>query len=187
MLYALCSLWSVLCALCSLLCSLWSVLRFLTLYQIQYNPENFLEEAREALRKLPLKKMKCSSILKSSPLLGMAQPDYLNQLVCGITQLKAEELLMECQAIEKRLGRIREKRWGPRTIDIDIISYGQQTIDSPILKIPHPEMEKRAFVLMPLQEISPQWTHPVSGHTIDELLEDWKSNSSEPLPVILSS
>ena len=55
------------------------------------NPENFLEEAREALRKLPLKKMKCSSILKSSPLLGMAQPDYLNQLVCGITQLKAEE------------------------------------------------------------------------------------------------
>jgi len=56
---------------------------------------------------------------------------------------------MECQAIEKRLGRIREQRWGPRTIDIDIISYGQQTIDSPILKIPHPEMEKRAFVLMP--------------------------------------
>ena len=151
------------------------------------NPENFLEEAREALRKRPLEKMKCSSILKSSPLLGMTQPDYLNQLVCGITQLKAEELLMECQAIEKRLGRIREQRWGPRTIDIDIISYGQQTIDSPILKIPHPEMEKRAFVLKPLQEISPQWTHPVSGHTIDELLEDWKSNSSEPLPVILSS
>ena len=151
------------------------------------NPENFLEEAREALRKLPLKKMKCSSILKSSPLLGMSQPDYLNQLVCGITQLRAEELLMDCQAIEKRIGRIREQRWGPRTIDIDIISYGQQTIDSPTLKIPHPEMEKRAFVLMPLQEISPQWTHPVSGHTIDELLEDWKSNSSEPLPVILSS
>ena len=151
------------------------------------NPKNFLEEAREALRKLPLKKMKCSSILKSSPLLGMAQPDYLNQLVCGIIQLEAEELLMECQAIEKRLGRIREQRWGPRTIDIDIISYGQQTIDSPTLKIPHPEMEKRAFVLMPLQEISPQWTHPVSGHTIDELLEHWKSNSSEPLPVILSS
>ena len=117
----------------------------------------------------------------------MAQPDYLNQLICGITKLEAEELLMECQAIEKRLGRIREQRWGPRTIDIDIISYGQQTIDSPILKIPHPEMEKRAFVLKPLQEISPQWTHPVSGHTIDELLEDWRSNSSEPLPVILSS
>ena len=151
------------------------------------NPENFLEEAREALRKLPLKKMKCSSILKSSPLLEMAQPDYMNQVVFGITQLEAEELLMECQAIEKRLGRIREQRWGSRTMDIDIISYGQQTIDSPILKIPHPEMEKRASVLMPLQEISPQWTHPVSDLTIDELLEDWKSNSSEPLPVILSS
>ena len=144
--------------------------------------KEFLEEARIALKELPLKKMKCSSVLKSQPLLGMKQPDFLNQRVWGITSLEAEDLLLKCQAIEKRLGRIREKHWGPRTIDIDIITYGRQVSNSITIKIPHPEMEKRAFVLIPLRELSPEWTHPVSGLSIDLLLEQWKQLSSEPLP-----
>ena len=148
--------------------------------------KKFLEEARKALRELPLNKMKCSSVLKSPPLLEMKQPDFLNQLIWGITSLEAEDLLIKCQAIEKRLGRIREKHWGPRTIDIDIITYGRQVSDSNTLKIPHPEMEKRAFVLIPLRELSPEWTHPVSGLSIDLLLEQWKQLSSEPLPEVLA-
>ena len=114
------------------------------------------------------------------------QPDFLNQLIWGITSLEAEDLLIKCQAIEKRLGRIREKHWGPRTIDIDIITYGLQVSDSNTLKIPHPEIEKRAFVLIPLKELSPEWTHPLSGLSIDLLLEQWKQFSSEPLPDILA-
>ena len=147
--------------------------------------EKILQQARDALRELPLKQMKCSSVLKSPPLLGMMQPDFLNQMVWGTTDIEVEDLLRECQAIEKKLGRIREKHWGPRTIDLDIISYGNQVNRIKTLKIPHPEMEKRAFVLMPLKELSPNWTHPVSGLSIDVLLEQWKQISNEPLPEIL--
>ena len=147
--------------------------------------KKILRQARDALRELPLKKMKSSSVLKSPPLLGMMQPDFLNQMVWGTTDIEAEDLLRECQAIEKKLGRIREKHWGPRTIDLDIISYGNQVNRTTNLKIPHPELEKRAFVLMPLKELSPNWTHPVSGLSIDVLLEQWNQISSEPLPEIL--
>ena len=147
--------------------------------------KKILQQARDALRELPLKRMKCSSVLKSPPLLGMMQPDFLNQMVWGTTDIEVEDLLRECQAIEKKLGRIREKHWGPRTIDLDIISYGNQVNSTTTLKIPHPELEKRAFVLMPLKELSPNWTHPVTGLSIDVLLEQWNQISSEPLPEIL--
>ena len=105
--------------------------------------------------------------------------------VCGLTVLSPQELLKKCQQIEISLGRIRRERWGSREIDIDILSYGNRTINKDNLVIPHPEIENRSFVLMPMLELSPEWLHPETGITIKELWENWllKHEGQETLPV----
>ena len=102
-----------------------------------------------------------------------------------MTVLSPQELLKKCQQIEINLGRIRRERWGSREIDIDIISYGSRIIDNDDLVIPHPEIENRSFVLMPMLELSPEWLHPETGITIKELWENWlqKHEGQVPLPV----
>jgi 2-amino-4-hydroxy-6-hydroxymethyldihydropteridine diphosphokinase len=103
-------------------------------------------------------------------------------VVCGLTELSPLELLKKCQQIENRLGRVRNEHWGSRTIDIDILAYGEECIDSEILKIPHPEMEKRSFVLVPLLELSPELVHPKNGISIRKLWEEWLHTNNEELP-----
>ena len=102
-----------------------------------------------------------------------------------MTVLPPPELIKKCQQIEISLGRIRKERWGSREIDIDIISYGSRIIDNDDLVIPHPEIENRSFVLMPMLELSPEWLHPETGITIKELWENWlqKHQGQVPLPV----
>ena len=90
-----------------------------------------------------------------------------------MTVLSPSELLKKCQQIEISSGRIRRKRWDSREIDIDILSYGSRIIDNDDLVIPHPEIENRSFVLMPMFELSPEWLHPETGITIKELWENW--------------
>lgn len=151
----------------------------------QGNRMDLLDKACSRLKKLPLFKMRRSSILQSPPLKGMDQPEYFNQVVSGFTKLEPEALLRECSIIELILGRIRVEQWGPRTMDIDILSFGKRVINTETLKIPHPELEKRSFVLMPLQEISPEWVHPLSGLSIGQLWGQWRQCNNEPIPRII--
>ena len=136
------------------------------------NRQDTLKQACVELESLPLLQFRVSPIYESDPLLKMTQPKYLNMVVCGLTELSPLELLKKCQQIENRLGRIRNEHWDSRTIDIDILAYGEECIDTEILKIPHPEMEKRSFVLVPLLELSPEFVHPKTGISIRQLWEE---------------
>ena len=96
-----------------------------------------------------------SSIYETAAVGYTEQADFLNIAVAIETTLIAQEILEVCQSIENELGRVREMRWGPRIIDLDILLYNQETIETESLIIPHPRMFERAFVLVPLQEIAP--------------------------------
>lgn len=96
-------------------------------------------------------------------------PDYLNSALLVETRFSPTQLLHATQAIENVLGRQRRQRWGPRTIDLDILLYGQQIVDRPGLQIPHQRMSFRKFVLNPATEIAADWVDPVSGVTLQQL------------------
>jgi 2-amino-4-hydroxy-6-hydroxymethyldihydropteridine diphosphokinase len=96
-------------------------------------------------------------------------PDYLNQVVLLKTDLAPREVLEKILAIEIKLGRTREEKWGSRTIDIDILFYGGEIVEEDRLHIPHPELHKRRFTLEPLNEIAPDWVHPVFNKKISQL------------------
>jgi 2-amino-4-hydroxy-6-hydroxymethyldihydropteridine diphosphokinase len=98
--------------------------------------------------------------------------NFLNQVVCIQTDLEPSSLLDLIQGIELDLGRTREQHWGDRTIDIDILYFGDQVWNTPTLSIPHPYLAQRRFVLQPLAEILPNKIHPVLGKTSLELLAE---------------
>lgn len=100
-----------------------------------------------------IKVTKVSSLYETEPVGGPAQGKFLNGAIRIETELSARELLMNLQSIEKRLGRVRRAIYGPRTLDLDILTYGEKIINEEDLKVPHPEMHKREFVLKPLKEV----------------------------------
>lgn len=100
------------------------------------------------------------------------QPKFLNQALEISTSLHPEELLVQLLAIEERIGRVRKEKFGPRLIDIDILLYGSLVINTPTLKLPHPELVNRRFALTPLAEIAGALLHPVFNKTINQLLEE---------------
>ncbi len=128
------------------------------------NPKQQIKRALLALDNTQdIKVVALSSLYQSPPIDGSKQPDYLNAVCKVDTHLSALELLKVCQVIEAQQHRAREKKWGARTIDLDIITYGVQVIASKQLIVPHPEMMNRAFVLLPLAEIEPTFKVPILG------------------------
>ena len=106
-----------------------------------------------------------SSLYRNPPMGPIDQPDYVNAVAVLLTRLEARELIGELKQIEQRQGRVPESavRWGPRRLDLDILTFGYRCIDEPDLKIPHPGILERNFVLFPLLEISPQLYIPGLG------------------------
>lgn len=110
-----------------------------------------------------------SSVYRTAPWGKLDQPEFLNMAVLVETGLSARALLDLCLTLEREGGRERRERWGPRTLDIDILTYGGQTIDEPGLQVPHPRIAERAFVLAPLAEIAPGMV--IGGATVSTLLD----------------
>ncbi|MCQ9292212.1 2-amino-4-hydroxy-6-hydroxymethyldihydropteridine diphosphokinase [Staphylococcus hyicus] len=112
-----------------------------------------------------------SSMYETKPVGYVEQPDFLNVCLHIKTTLSPEALLHQCLRIEKELHRVREVRWGPRTIDIDVLLYGDEIIESEQLIVPHPRMTARAFVMIPLNEIAAHVIEPRSKKTIQSLVQ----------------
>ena len=110
-----------------------------------------------------------SSVYRTAPWGKLDQPEFLNMAVLVETGLSARALLDLCLTLEREGGRERRERWGPRTLDIDILTYGGQTIDEPGLQVPHPRIAERAFVLAPLAEITPGLV--IGGLSVADLCE----------------
>ena len=109
-----------------------------------------------------------SSIYETAPVGYTEQADFLNLAIGLETELGAHELLAVCQEIEQELGRVRDIRWGPRTVDLDILLYNNEVIEVEGLEVPHPRMNERSFVLVPLLEIVPAIGHPATGKLYSE-------------------
>ncbi|HET6371020.1 MAG TPA: 2-amino-4-hydroxy-6-hydroxymethyldihydropteridine diphosphokinase [Nitrospiria bacterium] len=134
-------------------------------------------QALTALKQNPAVSLRrVSSLYETEPLEYRPQGWFYNAVVEIDTSLSAHALLAFCQQVEKGLGKRVEVRKGPRTIDIDLLIFGDQVIQTPDLVVPHPMIPLRAFVLVPLSEIAPQLVHPVLGKTILELLAQIKQS-----------
>ena len=105
------------------------------------------------------------------------QPDFYNTVVELRTHLPSAQVLTEILNIEQEMGRVRLRHWGERLIDIDLLLYGDECIETPTLIVPHPFMAERDFVLVPLADLAPELPHPVHGRTIRELLTDSSDRS----------
>ncbi|KAF0109437.1 MAG: 2-amino-4-hydroxy-6-hydroxymethyldihydropteridine diphosphokinase [Chloroflexi bacterium] len=134
------------------------------------NRRENLTRAREELEK-QVTLVQSSSIYETSPWGLLDQPSFLNQVVEGRTRFDPYELLKFVKEIEIKMGRVTTERYGPRIIDIDILFFGDQALNTPNLVIPHPRMAERAFVLIPLAEIQPELIIPGNNLTVKELLE----------------
>lgn len=119
--------------------------------------------------------IKKSSIYETEPVGFKDQDDFLNMVIEAETELQPTELIINLQEIEHRMGRVKEILDGPRTIDLDILFYERQLIDTPNLKIPHPRLHKRNFVLKPLMEISADFIHPKLKKSIQQLYKELKN------------
>ncbi|WP_421856831.1 2-amino-4-hydroxy-6-hydroxymethyldihydropteridine diphosphokinase [Marinomonas sp.] len=135
------------------------------------NPVAQLDRAIDALKKHDdLKNLRVSSIYGSKPVGPQDQPDYINAVASFDTALLPIELLDLLQSIEQSQRRVRERHWGPRTLDLDLLLYGQQTIQLPRLTVPHPFMLERGFVIKPLSDLAPNMLL-ANGKTVTEQLQ----------------
>ena len=135
-------------------------------------PEKQIKDACVSLAAIPDSAfITCSSLYQSQPMGPQDQPDYVNAVALIETALSPELLLQQTQLIESQQGRIRKgNRWGPRTLDLDMLLFGQQQIDSEYLTVPHAGMKLREFVLYPLFEIAPDMILPCGEKLADLLL-----------------
>ncbi len=133
--------------------------------------EQHLHDAREKLRAHSAIELRQQSALYHTAPVGLFdQPEFLNQVIEIATRLTPQALLYTVLQIERELGRVRERKWGPRTIDLDILAFGRMRVNTAELRVPHPEIRRRRFVLAPWAEIAPDFKPPESEQTVAELL-----------------
>ena len=118
-----------------------------------------------------IKLVACSSLYETDPVGYTDQDCFLNAVFKVETDLKPEDLLRSCMRVEQELGRKRDVRWGPRTLDLDILLYNHENVETEILSIPHPRMHERAFVMIPLMELEPDIILPKMNTSLSDLLE----------------
>ena len=146
-------------------------LAYIALGSNQASPLEQVTQAVNAIATIPQSRVVAtSSYYRTTPLGPQDQPDYLNAAVALETELSPEALLAHTQRIELEHGRVRKaERWGPRTLDLDIMLFGNLTVATPTLIVPHYDMKNRAFMLVPLLEIAPDCTFPDGKRAADIL------------------
>jgi 2-amino-4-hydroxy-6-hydroxymethyldihydropteridine diphosphokinase len=111
-----------------------------------------------------------SGVYGTAPRYVTDQPPFLNAVASYACRLSPHAVLAQLQAIEQQQGRVRTVRHGPRTLDLDLLAYGEQVLSTPELTLPHPGVAERGFVLLPWQDIAPDWRHPQTGRTVGDML-----------------
>jgi 2-amino-4-hydroxy-6-hydroxymethyldihydropteridine diphosphokinase len=130
-----------------------------------------LEATLALLHQTPGVQVQTRSHLYKTKAVGPPQPDFLNACAILSVTLTPQVLMTTLLEVEATFGRVRRERWGPRTLDLDLLLFDDLILNTPTLQIPHPRMAERAFVLVPLAEIAPNWIEPISKKTIATLLQ----------------
>ena len=139
------------------------------------------ENCVEAIEKIStndhIKIISKSSFYKTAPIGDIEQDWFINSVIRVDTKLNPKELLLTLLNIESEMGRIRKEKWGPRLIDLDLLFYDKLILNQEGITLPHPEIQKRNFVLVPLNEISENLTHPILKKTVKTLLQESSDDS----------
>lgn len=130
-----------------------------------------LEAAIETLAQTPGILLEAKSSWYKTKAVGPPQPDYINGAAILRVDILPQLLLKSLLKIENKFGRVRQQRWEARTLDLDLLLYDDLILNTPNLQLPHPRMRERAFVLVPLAEIAPDWIEPISGYAIKQLVK----------------
>ncbi len=138
----------------------------------QHEPEKQLKTAQKYIQKEIGSIQRLSSIYQTAAWGKRNQPDFLNQVLIVSTTLTPQQTIKILLDIEKKMGRVRTIKNAPRIIDIDILFFNKEIIKTPLLELPHPRIQLRRFVLVPLNELSPNFKHPVFNTTIHNLLQN---------------
>ncbi|MDT8376227.1 MAG: 2-amino-4-hydroxy-6-hydroxymethyldihydropteridine diphosphokinase [Mariprofundaceae bacterium] len=144
--------------------------------------QTFIQARNELNAAAEIRLLESSKLYKTPPAGPAGQPDYLNAVVEVETSFKPGTLLALLHRIEDAHGRMRTERWGARTLDLDILTYGDVQLTSEALTIPHAMISKRMFVLRPLCDIAPKWQHPLLKVTAEQMLDQLLREGEPPLP-----
>ena len=139
--------------------------------------KNCVEAIEKISSNANIKIISKSSFYKTAPIGDIEQDWFINSVIRVDTKLNPKELLLTLLNIESEMGRIRKEKWGPRLIDLDLLFYDKLILNQEGITLPHPEMQKRNFVLVPLNEISENLTHPILKKTVKTLLQESSDDS----------